>query len=63
MDSGFQFTVHGKVCMFSSSVRLGTTPGLIFSALLPPVISELKSSGPKVGDRAFAACTANSALA
>lgn len=54
MDSGFQFTAHDKVCMFSSSVRLGTTLGLIFFASLPPVISELTSSGPRVGDRAFA---------
>lgn len=52
MDSGFQFTVHDKV--FSSSLRLGRTSGLTFSASLPPVISELTSSGPTVGDRAFA---------
>lgn len=50
MDSGFQFTVHDKACMFSSLVRLGTTLGLVLSAFLPPTISEWKSSGPRVGD-------------
>lgn len=54
MDSGFQFSVHDKVCMFSSLLRLGRTPGLTFSASFLPVISELTSSGPTVGDRAFA---------
>lgn len=56
VDSGFQFTVHAKVCICSSLVSLGETSALLSPAILPPLIFEWQFFDLRVGDRAVYSC-------